>query len=246
MGALLTTYTDPEISTLTTLNNVQNAMFVPDIPFLNRFYNRHPTYELSRNPTRVTEDSAEEGYFPPQITRQWGHKPMPPTPGAPEVPPKEHEQERIIESGDSRTQDPNYLSSTELRRTNSITSHIEDDHYAVLPHGVTLEGWSEEDVEALDDYVRHMLHSRRNKFKRSMRGFGKYIRKRKSLKSTFRDSTNLNRSSRLLRHSVRVSHHGLWSNLGTLPHRLDFRRLSERLHRSHCRLRLGRSLRHHG
>lgn len=66
----------------------------------------------------------------------------------------------------------------DLDRRLSLTSHVEDDHYAVLPHGVSLEGWSEDDVEILDDYVRHMLHSRRSRFKRSMRGFGKYVRKR--------------------------------------------------------------------
>jgi hypothetical protein len=50
----------------------------------------------------------------------------------------------------------------------------------VLPHGVSLEGWSEEDKEALDDHVRHMLHSKRSKFKQRMVAFGKYIQKRKS------------------------------------------------------------------
>lgn len=162
---------------------MQNALFVPDIPFLNRFYNRNPTYELSRNPTRVSE--ATEPETPrPQIarhaSRQTFQKPMPPTPGPPPVPSKtKTQEERILERGDSRTPDPSMLFPNELNRTNSLTSHLDDDHYAVLPHGVTLDGWSEEDIEALDDYVRHMLHSRRNKFKRGMRGFGKYLKKRK-------------------------------------------------------------------
>lgn len=38
-----------------------------------------------------------------------------------------------------------------------------------------LEGWSEEDKAELNDHVRHMMHSRRSKFKRSMKGFGKYM-----------------------------------------------------------------------
>lgn len=160
-------------------------MFVPDIPFLNRL--RRPTYELSRGPSRVTEKS-EPDSIPPQITRQISRqitrKPVPRTPEPPEVPPKTEEQRmRIDERGDSRTPEPGMTSmdSTEqLTRRVSITSHVDEDHYAVLPHGVTLEGWTEEDVAALDDYVRHMLHSRRSRFKRSMRGFGKYIRKRKS------------------------------------------------------------------
>lgn len=161
---------------------MQNALFVPDIPFLNRYYNRRPTYELSRGPSRVTEVSEP---ITPSLTRQVSrlpfNKPVPPTPEPPEVPPKNKEQrKRIDRRGDSSTPEPLLQSDYELNRRASITSHVEDDHYAVLPHGVTLDGWSQEDVDMLDDYVRHMLHSRRSKFKQSMKGFGKYIRKRKS------------------------------------------------------------------
>ena len=61
-----------------------------------------------------------------------------------------------------------------------LTSMEEEGHnFAVLPHGASLEGWSAEDKAELNDHVRHLLHSRRAKFKRGMRGFGKYVRKRK-------------------------------------------------------------------
>ena len=191
----LLTYPDPEVSTLTTLTNVQNALFVPDIPFLNRYYNRRPTYELSRDQSRITEVSELDSH--PQVTRQLSrvptnlsrvgtnvsrigtNKPVPPTPGPPEPPPKSYQQKgRIDQYGDSSTPEP-LLTNDSLARRSSITSHVEEEHFAVLPHGVTLDGWSQEDVQLLDDYVRHMLHSRRNRFKRSMKGFGKYIRKRK-------------------------------------------------------------------
>lgn len=49
--------------------------------------------------------------------------------------------------------------------------------HAVLPDGVNLEGWTDEEKAELNDYVRHMLHSRRSKFKRSMKAFGQYVRK---------------------------------------------------------------------
>lgn len=62
-------------------------------------------------------------------------------------------------------------------RRNSVSSQLTESHYAVLPHGVRLEGWSEEDLDELNDYVRHLLHSRREGFKRSIRGFGKYVSK---------------------------------------------------------------------
>lgn len=63
----------------------------------------------------------------------------------------------------------------ELQRLSTIASHITPAHYAALPHGATLEGWTEDEKWELDDYVRHMMHSRRSKFKRSMKGFGQYV-----------------------------------------------------------------------
>ncbi|KAH9212193.1 hypothetical protein DL95DRAFT_340922 [Leptodontidium sp. 2 PMI_412] len=49
--------------------------------------------------------------------------------------------------------------------------------YAVLPDGEKLEGWSKEDKAEMDDMVRHQLHSKRAKFKRSMKGFKQYVRR---------------------------------------------------------------------
>jgi hypothetical protein len=69
-----------------------------------------------------------------------------------------------------------------LRRQNTIDSILSTTEegpghrYAVLPHGASLSGWTDEEKEALDDHVRHLLHSRRARFKRSLRGFGRYIR----------------------------------------------------------------------
>ncbi|KAF3062019.1 hypothetical protein GL218_03351 [Daldinia childiae] len=49
--------------------------------------------------------------------------------------------------------------------------------HAVLPDGVFLDGWTADEKDELNDYVRHMLHSRRSRFKRSMKAFGQYVRK---------------------------------------------------------------------
>ncbi len=49
--------------------------------------------------------------------------------------------------------------------------------YAVRPHNATLEDWTEEEIEELNDHVRHMLHSRRNKMKRRFKAFGQYVRR---------------------------------------------------------------------
>lgn len=53
----------------------------------------------------------------------------------------------------------------------------EGHNYAVLPHGARLPGWTRDEKEMLNDHVRHLMHSRRAKFKRGMRGFGRYVRK---------------------------------------------------------------------
>jgi hypothetical protein len=69
-----------------------------------------------------------------------------------------------------------------LNRTNTIDSTLStleegpEHHYAVLPHGASLPGWTDEEKAILDDHVRHVLHSKRAKFKRTMKGFGRYIR----------------------------------------------------------------------
>jgi hypothetical protein len=58
-------------------------------------------------------------------------------------------------------------------------SHALDNaQYAVMPNGETLQGWTPEEKEELDDLVRHKLHSRRAKMKRSLKGFGQYVRRR--------------------------------------------------------------------
>ncbi|KAI0438338.1 hypothetical protein F4803DRAFT_555130 [Xylaria telfairii] len=60
---------------------------------------------------------------------------------------------------------------------------IEDQDYefnfnhAILPDGVSLDGWTKDEMAELNDHVRHMLHSRRSKFKRTMKAFGKYVQK---------------------------------------------------------------------
>ncbi|EDN03617.1 predicted protein [Histoplasma mississippiense (nom. inval.)] len=128
---------DPEISTLTTLTNVQNSLFVPD---LGRFLNRRPSYLLT-----------------------------PRAEGAPKLEEPESDRE-TLEGEDTDI-------SERLRLQSTSSTVIDELCFAVLPDGATLAGWSEVDKLELNDHVRHMLHSRRSKFKRSMKGFGQYVRK---------------------------------------------------------------------
>ncbi|KAH8601566.1 hypothetical protein B0O99DRAFT_501078 [Bisporella sp. PMI_857] len=131
---------DPEVSTLNTLNNVQNSLFVPN---LGSWVNRRPTYTLSRYPTRST------------------------VPVAPDLTPAVEAEEEPLERG---TIGRTYTAT-------SLSSRLDDSHFAVLPHGERLQGWSKEERDELNDHVRHLLHSRKEKLKRSWMGFKQYVRK---------------------------------------------------------------------
>lgn len=143
-------FADPEVSTLSTLTNVQNSLFVPD---LGRFLNRMPTYTLTRPDLSTDEE-------PSSAT--------------------DEESKSPDEGADPSTQRPQALER--LRPYTSISSALpeEDPRFAILPDDETLDGWSKEDIERLNDHVRHMLHSRRSKFKRAMKGFGQYVKQRES------------------------------------------------------------------
>ncbi|KAF4417388.1 hypothetical protein F53441_14522 [Fusarium austroafricanum] len=140
---------DPEVQTLATLTNVQNSLFVPD---LGKWVNRRPTYALSRHDPQA----------------DWAR-------GAVE---QERQREAVQqEAAETGTIEPIEEEPRRPQRSNTITSRLTDSHYAALPHGTTLEGWTPEEKAELDDHVRHMLHSRRARFKRRMKGFGQYVRR---------------------------------------------------------------------
>ncbi|EWC44722.1 hypothetical protein DRE_06500 [Drechslerella stenobrocha 248] len=143
---------DPEVATLSTLTNVQNSLFVPN---LGSFLNRNPTYDLSsitgRSSRRSSRIEPRRGSVIEET--QPVEEPSPQYPPVTVPPQMRRQRSRAV----------------------SITSNLTDSHYAVLPHGVTLEDWTPEEKELLDDHVRHLLHSRREKFKRGWRGFKQYV-----------------------------------------------------------------------
>ncbi|KAF7557299.1 hypothetical protein G7Z17_g757 [Cylindrodendrum hubeiense] len=132
---------DPEVQTLSTLTNVQNSLFIPDLGSL---INRRPTYVLSQ-------------HAPEQ---EWAKGAM--------------AEERRRADQQLADLDPE---RPPIQRTSTISSRLTESHYAALPHGTSLEGWSAAEKSELDDHVRHMLHSRRARFKRRMRGFGQYVKR---------------------------------------------------------------------
>jgi hypothetical protein len=89
-------------------------------------------------------------------------------------------EDPVIEKAAEEIVDEEELEARRTYTLTSMTSRLDDQHFAVLPHGERLEGWTSEDRAELNDHVRHLLHSRKERFKRSMKGFGQYVKKRKS------------------------------------------------------------------
>ncbi|KAK3706496.1 hypothetical protein LTR37_012706 [Vermiconidia calcicola] len=148
---------DPEVRTIGTLTNVQNSLFVPN---LGRLVNRRPTYNLTTRPSAIG---------PP------GGRPRAATPASRPLSRVSTRPQQQPSSDESRPGDIEMQPT--LGKRLSISSNLSDSRYAVLPHGVSLEGWNEEEKAELDDHVRHLMHSRREGFRRSMRGFRQYVSK---------------------------------------------------------------------
>ncbi|KAF2751849.1 hypothetical protein M011DRAFT_463343 [Sporormia fimetaria CBS 119925] len=140
---------DAEVQTLTSLTNVQNSLFIPN---LGRFVNRNPTYVIRQSPSEA--QSLEDINAVVQPARE-------------QLAQEQQQGPRLARNQSAST----------LATVATIDSTLSDSRYAVLPSGASLEGWSKEDKAELNDHVRHMLHSRRSKLKRAMRGFGQYVRR---------------------------------------------------------------------
>lgn len=52
-----------------------------------------------------------------------------------------------------------------------------DSFFAVRPHGISFADWSDDDLDELNDHVRHMLHSRQSAMHRRLKAFGQYVRR---------------------------------------------------------------------
>ncbi|KAH6656492.1 hypothetical protein BKA67DRAFT_552142 [Truncatella angustata] len=147
---------DPEVSTLNSITNVQNSLFIPS---LGRFVNRRPTYNLSRN-------YPMPGMFP-RGPSQEEIRSVADTMSIPPIP-----EDSASDLDTPGTEAPPGRPSVER-----IPSTMTDRFYAVRPHNTSLADWSDEDLAELNDHVRHMLHSKRSAFGRSMKAFGQYVRK---------------------------------------------------------------------
>ncbi|KAK7975871.1 hypothetical protein PG989_014334 [Apiospora arundinis] len=152
---------DPEVSTLSSITNVQNSLFVPS---LGRFVNRRPTYNLTRMSNVPGGYPSEDGGI--DTNQPARYTPEPRQQGAPLGP------DRPLKDVEEEEEPPAGRPSVER-----IPSHMTERFYAVRPSDTSLAEWSDEDLAELNDHVRHMLHSKRSAFKRSMKAFGQYVRR---------------------------------------------------------------------
>ena len=205
----------PKYRPLSTLTNVQNSLFVPQ---LGRLVNRQPAYHFSTEPEelerlqKLKQELSELKY---------------------EL--KDRAKRKIRD----------LLGRPQPIRIPSISSQMNEYHYAVLNHGETLQGWSQSDKDWLDDLVRHSLHSRRAKIKRSLKGFSKYVRRRKYHTSAEMNPLTLP-STWFIRHGLRYLNHAFWSCLGSLLNRLDLDWFQTQLRYQCNRQCFGRIVRNHG
>lgn len=167
------------------------------MPNLGRIINRRPSYDLTPQRTDDTgsETSSQTAVEVPTLNTI-------PTLSTDEAV-EEGTEVGLSESEDARR-----------KRRFSISSQLDESHYAVLPHLFTVDDWDEEEVKALNNHVRHQMHSKRAKFKRQMRGFRKYASKRTSCSAISERRTDIRRSTWLFRHLVCSFDNPVWSNMG--------------------------------
>jgi hypothetical protein len=180
---------DPEVMTLTSLTNMQNSLFIPNLPWLNR----HPTYNIKHQENEALNPALQSAYGTQAEEPQ----------SAPQL---------------QRTQ-----TGTTTTTLMTIDSHLTDSRFAVLPENTDLSGWSSADKKEVNDHVRHMLHSKRSKIKRSLKGFGQYVKRRKYLPSNFVLPILKSYSTWLPRHSLCHAYHPIRSRMGAFLNRLDQR-----------------------
>lgn len=148
--SILTKSTDPEVSALSTLSDVQNSLFIPN---LGKFVDR--TREL------VRPNSLQRSDTPPEQDEKT--TPLRPTASS-------REATVLRDEGD----EPGTPKEKPPKEGLAVPKPVvAEGRYLVLPEGLVAnwEQWTDDEKEELDDYVRHLLHSRKWKARRSLRGF---------------------------------------------------------------------------
>lgn len=199
---------DPEVQTVNLLGDIQNAFFIPPNRLFDRTRklqltkppeSKEAAEAVKYTPPRTEAEQAaadarraereaqqkEQQQLQQQEASEAGvsgpsqpitsekpitSKPTPPTPLLDEngniIEPEGEEQEHgpSIETEELILADQKYVKG----------------RYFVLPSKlVDMTDWTDQEKNDLDDYVRHLMHNKKEIFRRRMRGFGKYVRTRK-------------------------------------------------------------------
>ncbi|KAJ1323797.1 DUF2985 domain-containing protein [Microdochium nivale] len=159
---------DPEVATLSSITNVQNSLFVPSF---GRWLNRRPTYDLTpmEYDTRSRRTPSPTGTL--RSTDAASILSSAPRPEAHDFAALQRHSVATIPEDKPL---PDLPGRPSVER---IPSNITERFFAVRPHETSLADWSDDDIALLDDHVRHMLHSRRSAFGRSMRAFRQYVKR---------------------------------------------------------------------
>lgn len=185
---------DPEVQVLNTLGDIQNTLFIPYTGLFDRTrkvqLTRPPCAEPPREGTleeagEGLEERAEAEVLADldQEARLDGEKKRSNFQKTPSYRPASGEAAQPQEgtsatAGDAmrEKQTGSVPSSLETASTVEMPDRIERGQYFLLPSKlVDMSGWSEEEKAELDDYVRHLMHSRKEKLRRKWRGFRKYV-----------------------------------------------------------------------
>lgn len=159
------------------------------------FPSRRTTVDLSRNSIAAQVEHAQQAQGgrarAGSRASQRPTSPQPPTPGIDDA-----TLQAVADQGQPIARRQSAFStqgSAASRRISVASHHSVASHlsvqsaetlrgeYAVLPDDLDWSDWTEEEKAELDDYVRHLLHSKKERFKRSWKGFLKYGSTRQSI-----------------------------------------------------------------
>lgn len=156
---------DPEVATVTTLQNVGNSIFFPPIPFL---YNRRPTISLPSAPNRQADTTPKST---PQAERkpddiELGLRPGS-RPGADNSAKEGEAPKRPAFSTMDRV-----ASMMPGFRKKQVPETTEEERRKHIKEWAEMD---EEERNELDEHV-HLLLTKKAKFKRAARGFWRYVK----------------------------------------------------------------------
>lgn len=132
------------------------APAIPPIP-------KVPGEAISEKPQATSSGQTGEGEGEGEVTSE---KPLPSKP----LPPSASELEGHVKEPSTA------IDTEELILANQ--KYVKGRYFVLPSKLVDMTDWTDQEKADLDDYVRHLMHNKKEIFRRRMRGFGKYVRTR--------------------------------------------------------------------